>query len=140
MENTRPRWLAWASIALLLWNLMGLGSFIYHVTLTQDAIAALPDIQQDMMNGSTARTWIAFGAATVGGTLAAIALLLRKRWAAPLFLISLIAVIVQFTAPHLIDIAANRDMSIMAFPALIAVVGAVEWMLARRWVKADWLN
>lgn len=140
MENTRPRWLLWASIALLLWNLMGLGSFIHHWSLSAADIAAMPQIQQDMMNGSTPRIWIAFAVAVGAGTLGAIALLLGKRWAAPLFLISLIAVIVQFTAPHLLKIANERDMGIMAFPAFIAVVAATQWWLARQWGKSGWLN
>lgn len=140
MENaTAPRWLLWISIVFLIWNLIGLTSLYIHWTTTPAEIAALPQIQQDMMNGATARSWIAFVISTGAGTLAAIALLFRKRWAAPLFLISLISVIVQFTAPHLLSIAVNRDMSIMYFPAFIAVLGAVEWWLARAWSKAGWL-
>jgi len=73
-----PRWLLIVSIILLLWNLMGVVSFAAHWMMTADDIAALPTIQQDMMNEMSARTWISFAVATGAGLLGGLALLVKK--------------------------------------------------------------
>lgn len=139
MENTAPRWLPAAGIMLLLWNLAGVAAFYSQWTMTAEDIAALPQIQQDMWNNATPRSWIAYAVGTSTGTLGAVALLLRRKWAFVLFALSLVAVIVQFTAPYLIEIATKRDASIMVFPLFIVVMALVETFLARRWAKAGWL-
>jgi len=139
MENTRSRWILIASIVLLLWNLSGVAAFFSQWTMTAKDIAALPDIQQDMWNHATARGWTAYAVAVSAGTLGAIGLLLGRRWATPLFAISLIAVIVQFTAPNLIDIATTKDASIMAFPLFIFAMAVTQAALAWRWAKSGLL-
>lgn len=139
MENTRPRWILIASIVLLLWNLSGVAAFFSQWTMTAKDIAALPDVQQDMWNHATARGWTAYAVAVGSGTLGAIGLVLGKRWAAPLFVVSLIAVIVQFTAPNLVEIATTRDASIMVFPLFIFAMAVAQATLAWRWTKSGLL-
>ena len=139
MENSRPRWLLAASSLLLLWNLAGVVAFLSQWTMTARDIAALPEIQQDMWNHATAKSWIAYALAVSTGTLGAVGLLAAKRWALPLFAISLIAVIVQFTAPYLLEIATTKDASIMAFPLFIFAMAIAQTALAWRWTKAGLL-
>ena len=119
---------------------MGAASFVAHWLMRPADIAALPAIQQDMMNQMTTRTWVAFAVATGAGLLGAIALLAKHRVATWLFIISLIAILIQFSSPHLIDIAANRDASIMVFPAFIAAMALLQIVLAWRWTSAGWLK
>lgn len=135
-----PRWFMPVAIMFLLWNLMGVLSFAAHWMMTAHDIAALPAIQQDMMNEMTARTWVSFAVATGAGILGGLALLTKRKWAAPLFAISLVAILIQFTSPHLLDIAANRDASIMTFPAFIAAMALVQCLLSWRWAKRGWLK
>ena len=135
-----PRWFLVVAIIILLWNLMGIGSFAAHWLMGPDDIAALPAIQQDMMNQMTARTWVAFAVATAAGLLGAIALLAKRRAATWLFIVSLIAILIQFSSPHLVDIATNRDASIMAFPAFIVAMALLQSVLAWRWTNAGWLK
>ena len=119
---------------------MGVASFAAHWVMTPADIAVLPAIQQDMMNQMTARTWVAFAVATVSGLLGAIALLAKRSAATWLFVISLIAILIQFSSPHLVDIAINRDASIMTFPAFIAAMAVLQSVLAWQWTKAGWLK
>lgn len=139
-HSSPPRWLLFVSVGLLLWNVMGVVSFVAHWTMTAADVAALPAIQQDMMNGMSSRTWISFAVATGAGMLGGIALLIKKKWAAPLFAVSFVAILIQFSSPQLIDIAINRDAAIMAFPAFIAAMALVQCLLSWSWSKSGWLK
>ena len=92
------------------------------------------------MNGMTTRTWVSFAVANGAGLLGGLALLFKRRWAASLFAISFIAIIIQFSSPHLLDIAINRDASIMYFPAFIAAMALLQSLLSWRWSKRGWLK
>jgi hypothetical protein len=135
----RPRWIFWASIALLLWNLMGLGAFVYQSDMSAETIAALPAAQRDLWNAMPMWDWIAYAVAVNAGSIGAIGLLARKGWAVPLFALSIIAVIVQFSYPFLIA-RAITDMAMAAFPIFILVMAVVQWGLARNWRAKGWLN
>jgi hypothetical protein len=140
VSDRAPRWFPAVAIIILLWSLMGVASFVAHWLMGPTDIAALPAIQQDMMNQMTGRTWVAFPVATGAGLLGAIALLAKRRAAIWLFVLSLIAILIQFSSPHLVDIAANRDASIMAFPAFIAAMALLQAALAWRWSKIGLLK
>lgn len=138
MENTAPRWLLWASILLLLWNLMGVASFTMQWMMTPADLAKLPAQQQELWTNMAVWTWAAYAIAVGAGTLGALGSVLGKKWAAPLFLLSLIAIVVQFSSP-LVNAMGAGLMSLMAFPFFIFIVALAEWLLARKWRKAGWL-
>ena len=83
------------SVIGLIWNLMGVMNFFGQTFMSDEAMAALPQEQQTLFQ--SVPTWMTavFAIAVLTGTLGCIALLLRKGWAQPLFLISLVAVLVQ---------------------------------------------
>ncbi len=139
-NKAAPRWFLIAAIVLLLWSLIGLASFIMHWIMTPGDIAALPQIQQDMMNQMSNRIWISFAIAVFSGIAGALALLARRRIAIWLFAISFAAILIQFSAPVLVDIAINRDPTIMYFPAFIAAMALIQCVLAWRWTKLGWLK
>lgn len=141
MENTAPRWLLWAGIAALLWNLMGVWSFVTNWQMSTVGYAGLPDVQRELWTSMPTWTWIAFAIAVGCGTLGALALLARKAIAAPLFLLSFVAILIQFSFPiFMTDAFSKMGMELVTFPIILAVVGALEWFLARRWAARNWLN
>lgn len=140
MVNTAPRWLLWAGIALLLWNLMGVGAFVSQWSTTPEEIAKLPQIQQDLWNNMPVWAWIAYGIAVGAGTVGAVGIIMRKFWATLLFALSLIAVIIQFIYPFLIANAAQGGMEMLWLPIFILVVAVVQWLLSRSWQRKGWLS
>jgi hypothetical protein len=137
----RPRWLAAASVALLLWNLMGVGAFVSQWIMAADQLTTLPPEQREMWVSMPGWAWAAYALAVFAGTGGAIGLLMRKSWAMPLFAVSLIAVLVQFTYPFIIaDGIATLGASALIFPIFIIFVGAVQLWLSARWRAAGWLN
>ncbi|MBP6434039.1 MAG: sugar transporter [Sphingorhabdus sp.] len=141
MENKAPRWLPVAGIASLLWNLMGAWSFVTNWQMSKNGYAGLPDVQRELWSSMPTWTWVAFAVAVACGTAAAIALLLRKAIVALLFLVSLIAIIVQFSWPILMtDAYAKMGAELVTFPAILVMVGALQWYFARIWRGRGWLK
>ncbi len=93
--NSIPKSFWIISTLALLWNLMGLGAYASHLSMTPEAIAELPSAEQALYEDYPSWLTIVFGLATICGTLGCVSLLLKKAWAIPLFIISLVAVIIQ---------------------------------------------
>ncbi len=141
MQITAPRWLLWVSMIFLLWNLMGIRSFATNWQMNAADYAALPDAQRDLWSAMPPWTWVAFAVAVGCGTAGAIALLLRRTPASPLFLISVIAICVQFSWPiFMTDAFSKMGMELVTFPIILVLVGALQWFLARLWSARGWLK
>jgi len=103
-EPTRaPIWFWIAGAIALIWNGLGLLAYFQQISMSAQEFAALPQQQQDLMVNQPSWVMAAFAVAVFSGFVAAIALLLRKRVAVRLFLLSLLAVIVQFSSYFIID-------------------------------------
>ncbi len=139
MDHIAPRWLTWAAVALLLWNLIGVGAFISQVTMSPETIAALPQDQRALWLAMPMWDWIAYAVAALSGAGGAIALLLRKAWAVPLFALCIIGVIAQFSYPFTHS-EALKDPAMAAFPIFILVMAIVQWWLSRNWRMKGWLT
>jgi len=95
-STNKPRLDFWIiGIAALLWNLMGVYKYLNQAYMTDEDRAALPLEQQPLYENIPAWVTGAFAIAVFGGTLACILLLLRKKLATTMFLVSFIAVIAQ---------------------------------------------
>ena len=94
-KKSIPVWFWIIAIVCLIWNLMGVLAFVGQVSMTPEMIEALPEEQRTMYAPTPAWYKIAFALAVFGATLGCIALLIRKSWAIPLFVISLLGIIAQ---------------------------------------------
>lgn len=83
------------SVLALIWNLLGVMNFIGQTFMSDEALAALPPEQQELFQSVPSWMTVVFAVAVLTGTLGSLGLLLRKAWAVPLLLVSLIAVILQ---------------------------------------------
>ncbi|MFP7723022.1 hypothetical protein [Lysobacter sp. A3-1-A15] len=129
------------AVIALLWNLLGLAMFVLQVTLSPEALAALPDAQRRVHEATPAWMNMAFGIAVVAGVLGAVALLLRRRWAAMLFAVSLAALVVQILGAFLATPAwAAHGVAGLAMPVLLLVIAGVLWAYARKATTRGWLR
>jgi hypothetical protein len=134
----KPKWLLWAGIASLLWNVFGVAAFIMQATMSAEALSSLPADQQELWGDMGIATWIAYAVAVGAGTLGALSVILCRKWAVPLFLLSVAAIALQFSYPMVYALG-NDLMSLMIFPAFIFVVAIAQWLFARKWRDAGWL-
>lgn len=94
--DTKPTTAFWSiSIIALLWNLSGLFAFFSEVFMSQEALAALTEAQRALYESTPLWLKVFYGIAVFGGTFGCIALLARKSLAITLFIISLLAIIIQ---------------------------------------------
>lgn len=130
-----PRYFTIIATILLLWNLMGLAAFAMQYTADLTELAKTDPTTAQAFAAMPTWVWIAYAIAVGAGTLGAIALLMKKEAAASLFLLSLIAVIVQFGYTFLgTDLMAVKGPIVFAFPAFIVVMAVLQLLYARNLV------
>ncbi len=142
MEQTKLPTSFWViSVIGLLWNLMGVGAWYDQITMDATRIAAMPEAEQVLFN--TLPTWVnvVFGISVITGALGCIALLMKKKFATPLFIISMIAAIAQMVHSFLLSNALEVYGGAAAiFPAIILVIGFYLIWYAKSGEKKGWLN
>ena len=120
-----PKWFWSVAVIALLWNLMGLAAFIMQVTMTDEVLAQLPVAEQELYANLPSWVNIAFGVAVMAGTVAAIGLILRKTWAFPMFVISLLGIIAQqsymYFMSNVIEVMGAGSMVLPMLVLLLAI-------------------
>ena len=140
--NDKPTTTFWIiGGAALVWNLIGLVAYISSVTVSPEAMAKMTVEQQAFYSGTPTWATAAFALAVNAGVLGSLFLLLRKAWAVPMFVLSLVAIIAQnIDAFILRDAYSLSGINGVILPALIFVV-AVALVISSRGVKEQrWLN
>ncbi|WP_313809229.1 sugar transporter [Sphingobium sp.] len=133
---TAPRSFLGIGIILLLWNLMGVAAFIMQYTADLNQLARADPYAAKIFASMPGWTWAVYAIAVGAGTLGAILLLLRKAAAAPLFLLSIAAVIVQFGYSFTrTDLLAVKGVTATIFPAVILIIAIVQWWYARKLIS-----
>lgn len=137
-----PVWFWIVAAAALIWE--ALGCFAYHSQVGMSAadIARLPAAQQEIWTMMPAWVTGAYAVAVWVGLLGAIGLLARKAWTRPLFIVSLVAAVVQFgwtflATPILRTVGAAQAVP---FPAFIILVGILLVWFAGYATRRGWLN
>jgi len=141
--NVVPRrWTYWViAFVALVWNLIGLAMFVVQVRLTPEMVAAMPAAQQQVHAATPDWINIAFGVAVVFGVLGSLALLLRKRLAPPLFLVSLLAIVVQMAGAYAVTPAWQAyGPAGLAMPAMLVVIALYLYWYARKAAGNGWLG
>lgn len=111
-------------ILALIWNLLGVFAYLGQAYITEEALALLPQGDQDYINNLPAWVTAAFAIAVFAGAFGCITLLLRKKLANTLFTLSFLAILAQQVYNFFIQdfVAVSGDKSIM--PIMIIVIGA----------------
>jgi hypothetical protein len=141
MTNRPPRWYWVVAILALLWMLFGVAAWCMDLMMDPAALARMPEAQQQLYAARPQWLFVVYGVAIFSGLLGAIGLLLRKRWATSMFLLSLIAVVVQFGytfgAMHAIQMLGAAQA--LPFPVLIFAIGVGLWWFSGHAGKRGWL-
>ena len=87
--STKPTLIYWIiAVIAVLWNIMGVVAYLKQAYLTEEALAKLPEADQMYYTNVPAWVTAAFAIAVFSGTFGCIALLLRKKLATILLIIS----------------------------------------------------
>ncbi len=139
MTNSAPKWVLFVGVALLLWNLGGASMFVLDMLKSPADIAALPQDQQTLWKQMPTLAWAGYGVGTIAGVLAALGIVIRKRWAAHLALLSVLGVIANFVPVFFMTEGVDVwQPKFFVFPLVIFVIALFQWWLARKANKQGW--
>ena len=136
-----PRSFLIIGIVALLWNVMGVYVFVAQETMSAEAMAHYTEAQKALMDSVPAWATGVFAIAVFSGLLGCVGLLLKKAWSVPVFLVSLIAIVVQFT--HWLFMTNSREVygsEVFIMPALVTVIGAFLVWYSRGANAKGWLS
>lgn len=95
MQSQTPPFLFWAiAIVGLLWNLIGCWNYI--VQTNAEAIAQMPEVYRVLIENRPDWATAGFAVSVFGGAVGSILLLLRKRVAVGVFILSLLGTVAVF--------------------------------------------
>lgn len=137
-----PLWFWIVGVVLLLWALAGVGAFYGHLTMNQAGLAQMSDYDRRYFLSLPGWFIYVFAIATLGALAAAVALLLRSSVAWTLYLISLVAIVVQFGwvfgATDLIAVKGATET--VPFPLTILMLGILSFWFAGVARKRGWIG
>jgi Co/Zn/Cd efflux system component len=135
-----PTWFKVVAVLALLWNLLGCFAFFSDLRLSPEDLAKLPEAQQALYDARPGWAVAATAIAVFGGALGSIGLLLRKKWALPVFVLSLLGILVQDVSLFVLaDGATLAGPIAVVMQAVVLAVGIGLIQLSRKGIARGWL-
>ncbi|NOX83487.1 MAG: hypothetical protein GXP06_10980 [Alphaproteobacteria bacterium] len=136
-----PVWFWIVAIVAILWNLMGVASYISTVMISPEAIAAMPEAEQALYNNTPIWATSAFAIAVFAGIAGAVLMVLRNCFALPVFGLSLAGIIIQMSywllMTNSIDVYGPGGVTM---PIMVITIGAfLVWFSSMAKAKG-WLR
>lgn len=139
--NKPPRWFLLVAALALLWNLIGCVAVVADLRLSPADVAALPAAQQALYAARPGWAVAATALAVLGGVLGCVGLLLRRKWALPVFGLSLAGILVQdFGLFVLVDGARLAGSGAVVTQGLVLVIGIGLLWLSVKAIARSWLR
>lgn len=140
--TNKPNTLFWViAVIAVLWNIMGAFQYLSTTLWKEEMLATLTEEQQLVWNALPTWHVAIFAIAVWSGLIASLLLIARKKWSVPLFLLSLIAVIVQM-AYWLFGTDAMEVFgpSTPVMPAIVTVLGLFFYFYSKSAKAKGWLK
>lgn len=140
MRNT-VHWSYWLiAIVTLIWNAMG--AMNLGMQMSPEAMAGFPENHRAVIEARPIWATVGFGIGVIAGTLGCILLLLRKRIAVPVFIVSLLGILV--TMSHVVSLGIG-DIGFSGFEIFMTIVMPVALAVfliwyAKKAVTNRWIN
>lgn len=128
-----PGWFWVVGGLVVLWMLVGVLAWCIDLGMTPERLATLPEAQRQLFASRPAWVFGVYGVAVFAGLAGAVALLLRRKLAKALFLLSLLAALVQFgyTFAALDALALLGPALALPVPLMVVAVGLFTVWYAR---------
>ncbi len=140
IKTSPPIWFWVISIIALLWCLMDMSAFFMRVLMTDEALLTMPENQRHHLQSIPFWVNVVFAFEVFGGTLGCIGLLLRKKWALPLFIVSLLGVLSQTTYIYFLsDSIATIGVLAVVMPLVAILISIGLIILAKSSISKGWL-
>ncbi len=136
-----PKWFVAIAVVALLWNLLGCFAFVADLRLSPEDIARMPEAQQALYNARPGWAVASTALAVFGGVLGCIGLLMRKRWALPVFIASLAGILLQDFGLFILARGATlAGTTAVVLQGVVLLVGIGLILLSRTGIARGWLR
>ncbi|MET0307957.1 MAG: hypothetical protein ABW023_04555 [Sphingomonas sp.] len=137
-----PSWFVVVAVLLILWGLAGCTSLYLHVAVGPAMDPKATDWDRAYYAALPSWFVLVYAVAVGGGLLGSLALLTRSKMATPLYILSLIAVIVQFGYVFgATDLITHKGAAMtVPFPLAIAAIAAFQIWFAKRAERRGWIS
>lgn len=136
-QGKTPFWFWIAGIFALLWNGMGVVAYAADITMSAEGFAKLTEAEQNIYANRPYWASAAFAVAVIAGFFGSLMLLLRRPIAVRLLLLSLIAVLVQFSSYFILDGYADYISKTGWWMPISIPILAVVFFLFARWSEKN---
>jgi len=141
LKTKPPIWFWIVSALALVWNIAGVYNYLLQAYMSADDLQAMPESYQQLLEAQPAWYTASFATAVFVGALGCLLLLLRKKWAYQLLIVSLIGVLIQqaytFFFSNTFDVVGNNAMYL---PIFIVIIGFLLVFFARASTDKEWLS
>lgn len=140
--STKPKiWFWIVAILFLLWNVMGVGAWYAEAMGGSDALMESYTAEQIAFYTSFPAwyTW-AYGIAVFAGFFCCVALLLKRKLAVMLSVISLLAVVICRVYEVSVDAWNMMETADRTFFIIVPLLSVLLWLFARNIKGKGWLN
>ncbi|WP_422859306.1 hypothetical protein ACOKFD_18855 [Flagellimonas sp. S174] len=129
------------SIIAFLWNAMGVFNYLNQAYNKEAMLEPLNQVQREAFESIPTWATAAFAIAVFSGILGSLGLLLRKKWAKPLFTLSLIAAVAQFISWLFISKATEAfGPSAYFMPIIVVILGIYLILFSKKGIQKGWLG
>ena len=142
MSKEKPTIIFWIiSIIALLWNAMGVNAYLQQAYNTTSFRDMYPDeTVLEMVLNTPAWVMAAFATAVFGGVLGSIFLLLRKKIALPIFVVSLIGIVAQmFYTVFMSKASEIYGPGFIIMPMMVLSFGIFLVWYSQKAINKNWL-
>jgi hypothetical protein len=140
-KNDKPTSAFWIiSVLALLWNIMGVAAYLGQAYMTDEVLKALSEGEQAYYENVPAWVTAAFAIAVFAGAFGCVGLLMRKKWATILFVISIIAVIAQSTYNLIIQKFMEVPLQHMIWSIVVIVIAIFLVWFSSNATKKGWIS
>ena len=136
-----PRSFYIIGVAALIWNLIGVMTYVMQVTMTDAAMAALPEDQQAFIQNSPVWVTAAYAIAVNAGALGCVLLLVRQTWAYLVLVVSFAGIIIQNLYGYFMGGAVEvYGAKGVGLSVMVIVIGAYLIWYAKSSTDKGWLK
>ncbi|MFT5137905.1 MAG: hypothetical protein ACI9LY_003432 [Arenicella sp.] len=136
-----PVWFWAIGVLALLWNAFGIMAFLADINQTPETLAAMSEAHRNLYESRPSWALLGYATAVFGGLLGCVALLIRRKFAAVLFIISLLGLTVQNY--YSFGVAKVQDLypaSASILAAMVVVIAILLIWFARSATAKNWLK
>ncbi len=140
--TTKPATWFWVvSVIALVWNLMGVMAYIMQVTMSPEALQALPENERTLIESVPTWATAAFAIAVWGSTMGSILLLMSKKLATVILIVSFVGILVQMYY----NLFMSKSLEVygpggLAMPVMVLVFGLFLIWFSRKASSHGWIS